>query len=48
MNEHRIIVDAVCQGQAEVAADAIRSHIAIQGEKFNDLVADLSSLNAAS
>ncbi|MGQ7846176.1 GntR family transcriptional regulator [Granulosicoccus sp. 3-233] len=48
MNEHRIIVDAVCQGQAEVAADAIRSHIAIQGEKFNDLVADLSALNTGS
>jgi len=47
MNEHRIIVDAVCEGQAEIAADAIRSHIAIQGEKFNDLVADLSALSSA-
>lgn len=48
MNEHRAIVDAVCQGRAEDAAVAIRSHIAIQGEKFNDLVADLSVLNEAS
>lgn len=45
MSEHRIIVDAVCDGDAQRAADAIRSHIAIQGEKFNDLVADLSGLN---
>lgn len=45
MEEHRSIVDAVCQGNAQQAADAIRAHIAIQGEKFNDLVADLSVMN---
>ncbi|NND90024.1 MAG: GntR family transcriptional regulator [Granulosicoccus sp.] len=41
MNEHRIIVDAICRGDADAASSAIRAHIAIQGEKFNDLVADL-------
>lgn len=48
MNEHRSIVDAVCQGKANEAAEAIRAHIAIQGEKFNDLLADLNSLTEAS
>jgi DNA-binding GntR family transcriptional regulator len=41
MHEHRSIVDAICQGNASEAAQAIRAHVAIQGEKFNDLVADL-------
>lgn len=45
MDEHHQIIEAVCQGQAEQAASAIRSHITIQGEKFNDLVADLSQMN---
>ncbi len=46
MSEHRKIVEAICAGDSEAAADAMRAHVAIQGEKFNDLIADLPFSNA--
>lgn len=39
MNEHRSIFNAIASGEGEKAADILRSHIVIQGEKFNDLIA---------
>lgn len=37
--EHRAVMEALANGQAEVAADALRDHVAVQGGKFNDLMA---------
>lgn len=39
MNEHAAIRDAIAKGDGESAANLLRQHIVIQGEKFNDLVA---------
>lgn len=39
--EHEAIVDAVLAGDAERAESVLRSHILIQGERFNDFVASL-------
>ncbi len=41
MNEHEIIVAALAEGAGERAAEAIRTHVAVQGEKFHHLVASL-------
>lgn len=42
MTEHRAIVDALEAARPEAAADALRSHVAIQGEKFRCLMATLN------
>ncbi|WP_136658963.1 GntR family transcriptional regulator [Nitratireductor sp. XY-223] len=39
MDEHRTIVAALEAGNAGAAERALRDHIAVQGEKFNDLMA---------
>lgn len=39
MQEHRDILSAIEAADEELAARTLRSHIAIQGEKFNDLMA---------
>ncbi|MFX0540223.1 GntR family transcriptional regulator [Roseovarius sp. S4756] len=44
MAEHEAIVEALTRGDAPGAADAMRAHIAVQGEKFHYL---MSSLRAA-
>lgn len=41
MDEHRAIIEAICKGDSGTAAIEMRKHVAIQGEKFNDLLADL-------
>jgi len=41
MAEHAAIVQALEQGNAQDAADIIRSHVAVQGEKFHHLIASL-------
>lgn len=41
MAEHKAIVDALEQGRPEDAAQALRDHVAIQGEKFHSLMATL-------
>ena len=43
MAEHKAIVEALEQGNSEAAADALRSHVAIQGEKFHSLMANLKN-----
>jgi DNA-binding GntR family transcriptional regulator len=42
MQEHREVQDAVRKGDAERAAHALRSHIAIQGENLHDLMANFA------
>jgi DNA-binding GntR family transcriptional regulator len=45
--EHEAIVAAIVAGNAELAAERIRGHVTIQGERFGDLVASLAQLPAA-
>lgn len=39
MEEHVIILKALEAGDAELAAGTLRSHVAVQGERFHDLLA---------
>ncbi|MBO0345342.1 GntR family transcriptional regulator [Roseibium sp. CAU 1637] len=43
LHEHAEIVAAIVSGQAEAAADCLRQHVLIQGERFNDFVATLAA-----
>lgn len=43
MAEHEQIVRALQQGTAEAAADSLRNHVAVQGEKFHQLMATLKN-----
>jgi DNA-binding GntR family transcriptional regulator len=38
-NEHAEILDAIARGKADLAADLMRAHLAVQGEALNDLLA---------
>jgi DNA-binding GntR family transcriptional regulator len=42
MREHREVQKAVTAGDAEGAAGALRSHIAVQGETLKDLMANFA------
>jgi len=46
--EHAGIVDAIVTGDSELAADRLRSHVVVQGERFADLVASLEQLGQPS
>ncbi|MES2660279.1 MAG: GntR family transcriptional regulator [Verrucomicrobiota bacterium] len=39
MKEHLVILEALGNGEEAAAADALRSHVSVQGERFNDLLA---------
>ncbi|PRX33940.1 DNA-binding transcriptional regulator, GntR family [Meinhardsimonia xiamenensis] len=41
MSEHEAIVEALERGDAEEAAEALRRHVAVQGEKFLNLMLSL-------
>ncbi|MDJ0826524.1 MAG: GntR family transcriptional regulator [Rhodobacter sp.] len=41
MAEHEAIVAALAKGDSAGAADAVRQHVAVQGERFQDLMASL-------
>lgn len=43
LTEHGEIVEAILSGDAEKAREQLRSHVAVQGDRFGDLVANLSS-----
>lgn len=43
MAEHVAIVAALQDGDAEKASDALRRHVAVQGEKFHQLMASLNN-----
>jgi DNA-binding GntR family transcriptional regulator len=45
-NEHAQIVEALLQGDPDLAAERLRQHILVQGERFADLLASLASLRA--
>lgn len=45
--EHEAILAAILAGDGEQAAEALRGHVRIQGERFSDLVAGLARLGAA-
>ncbi|MHC1551316.1 GntR family transcriptional regulator [Phyllobacterium sp. K27] len=38
LSEHRTILDALIGGDAEIASEALRGHVAVQGGTFNDLI----------
>lgn len=44
-SEHTAIVDAILAGEGEVAAERLRGHVTVQGERFADLVATLHQFN---
>lgn len=44
MNEHCAILDALEAGDAELAALTLRSHVAVQGERFHDLLSTFDSV----
>lgn len=41
LDEHKRIVDAITSGAGDEAAEAMRSHVAIQGDRFADLLSTL-------
>ncbi|MFQ6241972.1 GntR family transcriptional regulator [Sinorhizobium meliloti] len=41
--EHGEIVEAILSGNADGAREGLRSHVAVQGDRFGDLVANLSN-----
>ncbi|GJL80611.1 MAG: GntR family transcriptional regulator [marine bacterium B5-7] len=43
MQEHRDALTALSNGNPDTAAESLRNHVAIQGEKFNDLMASYNS-----
>jgi DNA-binding GntR family transcriptional regulator len=45
--EHERIMAMILSGKGEVAAAELRNHVAIQGERFSDLIAGLSRMKAA-
>ncbi len=45
--EHEAIVAAIGEGDSAAAAEAMKAHVRVQGERFGDLVASLASLQAA-
>lgn len=46
-DEHQTIVEAIVNGDGELAADRLRSHVAVQGERFSDLMATLDRAKVA-
>jgi len=45
-NEHTQVVEALLQGDPNLAAERLRHHILVQGERFADLLACLASLRS--
>lgn len=43
--EHGKVVQAIIDGNGELTAELLRSHIVIQGQRFADLIASLAQLN---
>jgi DNA-binding GntR family transcriptional regulator len=44
-DEHGAVVDAIIEGKGGLAAELLRQHIMIQGQRFSDLIASLSLLS---
>jgi DNA-binding GntR family transcriptional regulator len=45
-SEHDAVVKAIIDGDGQKAADLLRSHVAVQGQRFTDLVASLEAMRA--
>ena len=45
-SEHQAVVDAIIAGEGDVAAQALRAHVVVQGERFADLMAALAHWQA--
>jgi len=45
--EHEAIVQAIVSGDADVAAQTLREHVVVQGERFGDLLASLAEMALA-
>lgn len=45
-SEHAAILEAIAGGNSELAADTLRSHVIVQGQRFTDLIATLRQLNS--
>lgn len=45
--EHEAIITALIEGKSELASARLYSHVAVQGERFADLIASLSRVAAA-
>lgn len=43
MSEHEIIVSALAEGDSVAAANALRDHVAVQGERFQSLMVSLKA-----
>lgn len=41
--EHTRIIEAILAGEAETARELLRGHIAVQGDRFGDLIASLTN-----
>ena len=46
MKEHASILAALEAGDSDAAADALRSHVSVQGERFNDLISSYEKASA--
>ena len=44
MAEHKAILDALSQNKGELAAEEMRKHVSVQGEKFHHLIASSATL----
>lgn len=44
--EHEAIVHAIVTGDAETAAQTLRAHVVVQGERFGDLLASLAEMSS--
>ena len=43
LNEHKAILEALERGDSDATAEALRGHVAVQGEKFHNLMAMLKN-----
>ena len=43
--EHEAVILAMIEGQGDVAADALKAHVRVQGARFSDLVAMLAAIS---
>jgi DNA-binding GntR family transcriptional regulator len=44
--EHDAVVKAIVEGDGQKAGDLLRGHVAVQGQRFTDLVASLGAMQA--
>lgn len=47
LREHAAIVEAIIAGNEDLAAQRLREHVVIQGERFSDLILSLGERNVA-